>query len=324
MSDYSNYKKDLVSGFWNYQRKTFPDWEEYLDRPFCNNSRPPVFKREFADSNVIMKPDISYTERKLLLELIPVHKRHKWFHSMSSSQALAQSVLGNLKLENKLHYLCEITDNDGKTIFEKDQLINESLHLEYTVDYLKEPHPTSIDAFIDGEYRVSIECKLTEWEFGSCSRPSLTPQEFNYDTDFCDGSYTFQRNRKNRCSLTSRGVLYWKYIPDILKWSKDIDYISCPLHETYQLVRNILAACVKSDGKLQLDKNYTVLIYDERNPAFQQEGNGMKVFMEVQKALRNPTMIRKCNWQKIIRLLQTKSDLIWLTNELRRKYGFIV
>jgi len=307
-SDYSKYVKDLISIFWKYQKETFTDREEYFECPCENGSRPPVFKKGHARYNVIMKQDISDTERKQLLELIPVCKRHRWFRSMRSSQALAQSVFGNLKLENKLHYLCEITDDEGKPIFEKDGRINEAFSLEYTVHYLNEPRPTSIDAFIDGEYRVSIECKLSEQEFGSCSRPS-----------HCDGNFIFKKELKDRCSLTSKRVLYWKYIPDILKWSRDIDHKPCPLYRTYQLVRNILAACVKPNGTIQMDKSYAVLIYDERNPAFRQEGDGMRVFTEVQEALHNPSMIRKCSWQKLLKHLRSKSDLTWLT-ELHRKY----
>jgi len=318
----SDYRKELVSGFWNYQKQAFPDWEKYLERPFRDDGRPPVFKRELADNNVIMSKDMSDIERKQLLGLVPDYKRHKWFRSMSSSQALAQSVFGNLKLKNKLHYLCEITDNDGKAIFDDDKLINDGFHLEYTIDYLSEPRPTSIDAFLDGEYRVSIECKLTESEFGSCSRPLLTSKDSNYDMDFCDGSYTFQRGRKDRCPLTSRRISYWKHIPDILKWANDIDYTSCPLYKTYQLVRNIIAACVKPNGKPQSDSNYAVLIYDERNPAFQNGGNGMIVFTEVRKALHKPSMLRKCSWQNIVSLLQTKPEFSWLADELCRKYGF--
>jgi len=37
--------------------------------------------------------------------------------------SLTQSVFGNLKLESKLDYLCEITDDEGKPISGKNRFI---------------------------------------------------------------------------------------------------------------------------------------------------------------------------------------------------------
>jgi len=45
--------------------------------------------------------------------------------------------------------------------------------MEYTVGYLNEPRPTSLDGFISGDYQVAIECTLLEREVGTCSRPGL-------------------------------------------------------------------------------------------------------------------------------------------------------
>jgi len=320
-SDYSKYKKDLISIFWKYQRETFPDCEKYFECPFEDCNRPPVFKRDIADYNVLIKPDIADTERKELLDLIPIYKRHKWFRSMSNSQALTQSVFGNLKLENKLYYLREITDDEGEPIFGKNEFANETCSLEYTVQYLREPQPTSIDVFMDGSQRISIECKLSEPKFYPCSQPLLTQGKTNYDRDYCDGSYTFQRGRKDRCSLTSKGVLYWKYIPHIFKWSRDTCHVPCPLNRTYQLVRNILTACVEPCSTIRVGNSNSVLIYDERNPAFRQRGNVIRVFMEVKEALYNPSMIKKCSWQKLMNHLRSKPDLLWLTDQLHKKYG---
>ena len=51
--------------------------------------------------------NFSASEREVdkLLSLVPEGERHKWFRSMNSSQALAQSVLGNLAIYDSLHYL---------------------------------------------------------------------------------------------------------------------------------------------------------------------------------------------------------------------------
>ena len=127
---------------------------------------------------------------------------------------------------------------------------------------------------------------------GSCSRPSLRPSAFNYNTDLCNGSFTRQLKRKERCSLTEIGVLYWKYVPDLFEWQNDIDLSPCPLHNNYQLVRNILAACVRPDGTVSPESGHVVVIYDERNPSFQAGGDGFLAFVETRQALKDVSLLK--------------------------------
>ena len=42
---------------------------------------------------------------------------------------------------------------------------------------------------------------------------------------------------------------------------------SCPLQGTYQLARNVLAACVQPDGTVDANSGHALVIYDDRNPA---------------------------------------------------------
>ena len=88
-----------------------------------------------------------------------------------------------------------------------------------------------------------------------------------------------------------------------------------------QLVRNILAVGVKPDGSVSLHDGHAVLIYDDRNPAFQKGGLGLIGYLETKKALREPTMLRKCSWQRIAQYLREKEVLPWLTENLALKYG---
>jgi len=44
--------------------------------------------------------------------------------------------------------------------------------MEYKVDYLGEP-VHQLDGYFSGDYQIAIECKLSETEFGTCSRPGL-------------------------------------------------------------------------------------------------------------------------------------------------------
>lgn len=323
MSKMISYKEELVSRYWAYQRLFFPQIENYFERSFAPNGRPPVFLVHQAWHNVITKPDATSEELSQLLNLLPSWERHKWFRSMNSSQAIAQSVLGNLAIYNHLNFLTELSDDEGEPLFGKARVSPENFAMEHKIRYLGEPRPTSLDGFVSGAYQVAIECKFTEAEVGCCSRPLLRPSASNYKTDLCNGTFTQQLSRKERCSLTEIGVLYWKYVPELFEWPNEIDLIPCPLDKNYQLVRNILAVCVRPDGKVWPKNGHVVLIYDERNPAFQAGGNGFIAFTETQQALKYAGLLKKCSWQRIVRHLKQKAILPWLIEQLELKYGLM-
>ena len=317
----TDYKTDLLQRYWKYQETQFANEQTLFDSRHIKPNSPPVFIRSQARKNVIINPAASEQEKKRLFELISEGEFHKWYGSMDSSQALAQSVLGNLFVYNSLHYLSELKDDDGQDLFGKAQISSDNFAMEYKVNYLGEPRSTSLDGYISGDYRIAIECKFTEAEVGTCSRPRLKPTETNYESEYCDGAYSIQRSRKERCSLTEIGVLYWHYVPILFKWKNDSDINPCPLNKNYQLVRNVLAAGVKPDGTVSINYGHAVLIYDQRNPAFQNGGNGLIAYTETRNALRMPTMLRKCSWQRIIQHLREKDILSWLTENLSLKYG---
>jgi hypothetical protein len=316
----SDYRKDLIARFWEYQREYFADWQKYLERPFEPDGRPPVFLKHTAHHNILMEPSLSPARQKQLLDEVPANSRHRWFRSMKSSQALTQSVFANLKILGCLHYLEELTDESGEPLFGDEQVTPANLALEHEVSFLGEPRPTNLDVFISGNYQVAIECKFTEADVGPCSRPRLTERNSKYEDDYCDGTYTQQRGRKARCSLTRAGVLYWKYVPGLFIWRDDIDHKPCPLAKNYQLVRNLLAACVRPGGSSSHKRGHVLMIYDERNPAFQYGGNGFSAFEETRAGLKTPSLLRKCSWQRITKHLRTKADLSWLTEQLAVKY----
>ena len=193
----------------------------------------------------------------------------------------------------------------------------------HEIGHLGEPRPTSVDCFVSGSYQVAIECKFSESEVGTCSRPRLTPRDPTYDTEWCDGTYTRQRGRLERCALTERGVLYWRYVPILFKWPGDSALVPCPLRKNYQLVRNVLAACVRRDGTVSPECGHVVLVYDRRNPAFQAGGDGWLAFEETRRALRDPGGLRKCSWQRIMGHLRQEAVLPWLTEQLEQKYGLV-
>lgn len=311
----------MVHRYWTYQRAFFPNIEDYFERPFTSDRRPPVFRKQKEWANVIVSPEAGQDEINKLRGLLPETERHKWFRSMNSSQALAQSILGNLAIYGHLGHLTELTDDAGMPLLGEVQVSLENFFMEYKVDYLGEPRRTNLDCFISGKYRVAIECKFTETEVGSCSRPRLTLSNSNYAADFCDGNYMEQMERKEKCSLMSIGVLYWKYVPELLRWRNDIDLKPCPLNKNYQLVRNVLAVCVQRDGSASSESGHVVLIYDERNPAFQMGGDGFIAIKETQQALKEKSLLRKCSWQRIVMHLRKKQILPWLLEQLELKYG---
>jgi len=317
----SYYRDLLIKRYWAYQEIYFLEIGEYFDRSDATAKRPPVFIERHARKNVITNPDASQSEIDHLFGMMLDGERHTHFRSMNNSQALAQSVFGNLVVYGYLNILTELEDETGLPLFGEAQIAPENFHMEYRIKHLGERRATSLDYFVSSEYRVAIECKFTEQEFGPCSRPRLRPSASNYETGYCDGNYYVQRGRKNRCSLTESGVLYWKYIPDLFVWRNDTDIFPCSLNKNYQLVRNVLAACVDVDGFVSENNGHVVVIYDERNPAFQTGDKALSSYIETHTALKTSAILRMCSWQRIIERLRNQDILPWLTEKLRQKYG---
>jgi hypothetical protein len=96
----------------------------------------------------------------------------------------------------------------------------------------------------------------------------------------------------------------------------------CPLGETYQLVRNILAACITPDQRIETGNAHALVIYDARNPAFQEGGKANRQWLAVKGALRNPDSLRSCSWQRLISHISRDAGLRWMVDALNAKYGF--
>jgi hypothetical protein len=239
---------------------------------------------------------------------------------MASSQALAQSVFGNLMVYGKLGALDGLVADDGKPLFARLPAFKRDCKLEAEVDYLGEKKwgQTSIDVLLNGVYRIAVECKLSEEDVGCCSRPELK----DTDPSYCDGNYSLRRGREDRCSLTASGVKYWTYIPELFTWAADRDHSPCPVRATYQLVRNLLAVCVRPNGEVHLDSGHVVLLYDEENPAFWEDGDAMKAWQTVRATLKNPSLMQRCSWRQIVGCLRNNHEMDWLTSALGEKYGF--
>ena len=317
-NDYGDYLNKLISRFWEYRDKHFGGRDDLFDTRYSDRSGPCVFTDAAADHNVLTRPGASEGEVRAVVSAIPSEDRHRWFRSMSSSQAVAQSVFGNLVYCGKLELLENLLDCDGSPLFGKGI---RKCTLEVPVGYLGEPRCTSLDAFLEGDRRVAIECKLAEEKIGPCSRPGLKTDHSRH----CNGDYEVQRERSHRCSLTEFGVQYWTHIPKLFNhdWSADQDHMPCPLRDTYQLVRNILAACVDPEEPHEVapESGHCVLLYDANNPMFWEGGKAMKAWQDTKDGLKYPALLQKCSWQELMPCIRKDPDLKWLSDALGEKYG---
>lgn len=323
MPDRAAYLSALSDRMWQYAGAASPSIVGDLDHSERRGDRPPVFRHAVIAGNVLCPPDAGEEVRQRILATMPVTERHRHFGSMRSSQALAQSVFGSLVALGAVESLCGLRDERGLPAF-PDTLAHADVTLEKAVGWLGEPRPTSIDVWIEGDWRIAVECKLTEAEFGTCSRPRLVEgRDRNYARDHCDGSFSRQRGRSSRCSLSEIGVTYWDHIPELFAWQSSKDMRPCPLAGPYQLVRNVLAACVGPDGSLAAESGYALVIYDKRNPAFAQGGIADRQWSEAEGALRRPECLRRCSWQSLAAHLAKDRSLEWLVSALDDKYGIV-
>lgn len=311
----NRYDKMICRQLNSYRKLRFADNPEVFDRPPGNEaSRPPVFLPDLADLNVLIDPKTSQSDQHRLLAL--VSKRHRWFRSMKSSQALAQSLFGNLIVSGKLDVLSSLRTDDNRRLFGGGDHFDRQVTLEHTIGHnpLKEIAPTEIDLFFSGEHQVAVECKLTETGIGACSIPKRRDDE-------CDGNLHSRPEAVERCYLKGRGIKYWDHIPTLFDWEYESDSYPCPLQSTYQLVRNILAVCIKDNDTIDPDKGHAVLVFDDRNPAFQSGGLGHQAWQTCKDSLKFKQLLQRCSWQTIVGCLSNDSKLRWLTDEIANKYG---
>ncbi len=315
---YRTYLADFIGQLWGYADTH--KLRSLLTQPQRISDRPPEFKRIFDDKNILLPPTASRDIARRISRLLPRDRRHRYFGSMRSSQALALSVFGGLCSLGKMGLLEGLEDDDGRQAF-PSQIADYEVTLDKPIYWLGEPRPTQIDVWLQGEFRVAVECKLTERTFGTCSRPTLRPTDSNYERDHCDGSYTRQIGRTARCSLAQQNIKYWEYVPQVFTWGNQRDLMPCPMANTYQLVRNLLTGCISPAGSAEPETGYTLIIYDERNPFFHSDYEAGYQLKSVYAALRYPAILRRCSWQKLAAHMSSDLDLDWLVEGLQEKYG---
>jgi hypothetical protein len=304
---------------WEYVETSASISADDLETSIREGDRPPVFGPTAVANNILYPPVADDIVKQDIRDTVPRGERHRYFGSMRSSQALAQSVFGGLIAIGKIGALHGLTCDTGHPAFPGD---TDRIRLEHSVDWLGEPRATSIDVWFEGDHRTAVECKFTEADFGTCSRPRLREgRDQNFERDHCDGSYSRQRGRAARCSLTEIGVRYWDHSPSLFRWDSSNDLALCPLSDTYQLVRNVLAACVRPDRTVMPEDGHALVIYDERNPAFQRGGTADLQWHSAKSSLKHPDCLRRLSWQSLAAHLAKDGDLAWLVSGLADKYG---
>ena len=299
---------------------------DWADRHHCGEldggkreGRPPVLAGKYVSKNVLLPPDKSKAEK--IRCAVSEHQRHRWFGSLKSSQALAQSVFGAIYAFDRLDLLQDVRTECWRPAFFEDHK-GWTLEFEHEVDNLNEPRPTSVDVLLSGpENRVSIECKFTEQEFGTCSRPRLGPRDARYAEEHCNGKYQVQRQRQSRCTLTEIGIRYWEHLPHLFDWSPDRDLVPCPFKDVYQLARNALVAALTPDGRPNPSIGHALVVYDARNPKFQNGGAAENQWNQAVDACRMPGLLRRLSWQRLMTAISRAPELAYLVQGISQKYG---
>ena len=305
-----SHRDSVVATMWRYAYLHHKGELDGDDRA----GRPPVLAKEFASNNVLTPADGTLADGVRMT--IPISKRHRWFRSMTSSQALTQSVFAAVSAFGCLNVLEDVASDTGQPAFFDDGH-HWDIELEHDVVGLKEPRPTNVDVLLSRTgQRVAIECKFLENEFGTCSRIGNPDPKHR-----CDGSYRVQNSRRHRCELTEASIRYWEYLPGLFEWSADVDHEPCPFGATYQLPRNALAATVTPDGHLDISRGHVLVVYDARNPAFQSGGKAYEQWQLVEDACKHRGLFRRLTWQRLLTALAGTPELAYLVDGLRDKYG---
>lgn len=260
-------------------------------------------KRSDWHKNIILDRVAQYLDTRIAERHFALHK---WIHHGLSSQAFLFNLLGPLVVDKQWHIFDEILHQAGIQL--STNITNAEFELE-DPDVFNEQQgqPTSIDLclYTGDMEKVFIEFKFTEKNFGGCSV-------------FGDGDCDGRNPAKNPdlCYLHHIGRLYWQLMKKHGLLTKQIKKDSqCPFSTLYQFYRLILFA-LKKNG-------HFLLLYDERNPSFLVERDGIKrgLFNLVYESL--PGKIQsKCHAlsvQSILPTLQKHPELDW-TDELIEKY----
>ena len=132
---YHMFRDILLTRFKSYREKYFSKQDGLFHDDYTH-----VFKKNQANFNLFNPQQGVY---------IPVKRRHRWFHSMFSSQALTVSVFGAIMQREDLHLLNDVRDDEGEPLLRF--VLDGKPEFDYPVQTLNEPTPTRVDLFLPGK-----------------------------------------------------------------------------------------------------------------------------------------------------------------------------
>lgn len=266
-----------------------------------------VFAKDCAEQN-LFKPELG--------ELLPENEHHKWFRSMTSSQALTVSVFGTLVQNGDLDLITGLKCDDGEPLL-SIWVSPKLTRFEYPVVNLETGRrKTQIDFFISGgRSRIAIECKLMEDKIGDCSESKDGKESKAFrQLPGCDACHRVRLN----------GARYWELLPQISDIKLEGPWCYCPLKEPYQIARNVMAAALDPDTGEFDGNGIALLLYDGNNPRFGKGGKADRIFSEFRSRLNNPSILRKASWQSFARSIKEQGkrpEYSQLLGYLSDKYG---
>lgn len=298
--EYSEYLNSLRATFSDYLAGRFPP--QALDQ---RRGGGLVFAKGYEHLN-LFDPELSL--------LLPPERRHRWFRSLTSSQALALSVLGNVAKRAELEILSSLICDDSASLSDESGPFW-FYAFEFTPWWLElGKRKTQIDLYlVSNTRRIAIECKLTEADIGTCDFVQKGRGHSAFSS--LPGYEVCSRVRQN-------GAKYWIY------WSQlsDLSFPQacpdrCPIYKTYQLARNVMAAAVNPADATVDGRGSALLLYDARNPAFKVEEGGPQIARDTRGLLKDPSLLRSANWQSLARLLDSAGGYEDLLAFMKDKYG---
>ena len=72
---------------------------------------------------------------------------------------------------------------------------------------------------------------------------------------------------------------------------------------------------------MDLTRGHALVVSDARNPVFQPHAGG--TFEKLREQLIEPSVLRRCSWQSIVKVMADYDDLKWLVKALGEKYGLL-
>ncbi|MGB7934771.1 MAG: hypothetical protein WCH04_21620 [Gammaproteobacteria bacterium] len=117
MSRYDAYLGSLIHQFWDYVGTLPGELADELESSRRDKKRPPVFRKSAAARNILIPPAATPELQATVEATLPGKERYRYFGSLRSSQALAQSVFGNLITMGKAALLEDLETEEHPTDF---------------------------------------------------------------------------------------------------------------------------------------------------------------------------------------------------------------